>query len=137
MLASAGNSQTNQSCLIDPSQAQTLITLQMCGNGIVEEGEDCDPGVGSNSTCCNSSTCKFTPGSVCDPSNGACCTEQCSFAPSSQVCRPARDPQCDTAEVCTGTSAACPADKFSPDGKYGASKSLLCLTGNQCRPEMW
>lgn len=101
MLASSGPSHTNHSCLIDPAQAQTLISLQMCGNGIVEAGEECDPGLGSPSTCCTSS-CTFAPNAVCDPANSMCCTDQCGLAPQSQVCRPAKDPQCDTAEVCTG-----------------------------------
>ena len=132
MLGNTPNTQTNQTCLVNPSDAQTLISLQMCGNGIVESGEDCDPGIGTNSTCCDTATCKFTSGSVCDPSNSECCTEQCSFAPSGQVCRPALDPQCDTAEVCTGTSAACPANKVSPDGEHvdPGFNSFCCLSGH-------
>ena len=31
---------TNTSCLIDASLAKNTISLQMCGNGIVEDGED-------------------------------------------------------------------------------------------------
>ncbi|KAL0575143.1 hypothetical protein V5O48_006820 [Marasmius crinis-equi] len=109
---------TDTSCLADPgTSTRQTISLKMCGNGIVEPGEDCDPGVGTNSTCCDSSTCKFKNGAVCDPASSPCCTGQCGFAPSSQVCRPAKDDRCDTAEMCTGSSAACPNDVVKPNGE--------------------
>ena len=108
---------TNTTCLIDPTvSTRKTISLQQCGNGIVEPGEDCDPGKGSNSTCCDVSTCKFASGAICDPSNTQCCTPQCTFAPSTQVCRPAQDVTCDIAEMCTGNSSACPADVTAPNG---------------------
>lgn len=110
---------TNTTCLADPTTStQKTISLQQCGNGIVESGEDCDPGKGSNSTCCDASTCKFTSGAVCDPSSSQCCTSQCSFAPSTQVCRPSQDSTCDTAEMCTGNSSTCPTDVTAPNGEW-------------------
>jgi hypothetical protein len=121
----------NTSCLLNPDPSRQTITLQMCGNGIVESGEDCDPGKGVNSTCCDSQTCKFTQNSVCDPSSTPCCTAQCQFAPATQVCRPARDPACDMPEMCPGNSSACPADIFAPNGKSCGSNGLACATG-QC-----
>ncbi|TFK57701.1 hypothetical protein OE88DRAFT_1709856 [Heliocybe sulcata] len=128
--------QTNTSCLVAPSPSQKIISLQMCGNGIVEAGEDCDPGPGVNSTCCNPTTCKFTSGSVCDPTNSQCCTDSCQYAPSTQVCRPAKDATCDTAEVCTGNNATCPEDVFAPNGKFSstdlAASGLTILT-EQCQ----
>ncbi|KII86485.1 hypothetical protein PLICRDRAFT_44079 [Plicaturopsis crispa FD-325 SS-3] len=127
-----GNSggHTNTSCVVDPNDTtQQTISLQMCGNGIVEPGEDCDPGRGSNSTCCNAATCKFTSGSVCDPDSSACCTQSCSFAPSSQVCRPAKDSRCDTAEMCTGSSSSCPTDVTSPNGQSCGGNGLACASG--------
>ena len=108
---------TNTSCLIDASLAKNTISLQMCGNGIVEDGEDCDPGLNVTSACCDSATCKFRAGAVCDPMSSPCCTGQCGFAPAGQVCRPPKDASCDQAEMCTGTSSACPADVFSPNGQ--------------------
>ena len=136
-MAGTSGGPTNTSCLIDPNAptslttAKQVITLQMCGNGIVEAGEDCDPGIGSNSTCCDVSTCKFKNGAVCDPDSSPCCTGSCAFAPTTQVCRPAKDAQCDTAEMCTGTSATCPPDVFSPNGKSCGSDGLACASG-QC-----
>lgn len=112
------SSQTNSTCLADPEDALTTISLQMCGNGIVEKGEDCDPGSGVESDCCDSKTCKFKGNAVCDPLSSACCTETCNFAPSTKVCRPSRDAKCDTAETCTGTSASCPPDVIAPNREF-------------------
>ncbi|KAI0641152.1 Metallo-peptidase family M12B Reprolysin-like-domain-containing protein [Trametes meyenii] len=125
---------TNQTCLIDPNgptaltSEKPLITLKMCGNGIVESGEDCDPGLNSNSTCCDAKTCKFKNGAVCDPDSSTCCTGQCTFAPATQVCRPSKDDRCDTAEKCTGSSSTCPSDVFSPNGQSCGS-GLMCASG--------
>ena len=133
MSGSAGG-RTNTSCLIDPNgptslSDRPLITLRMCGNGIVEEGEDCDPGVNSNSSCCDASTCRFRNGAVCDPDSSPCCTDSCAFAPSTQVCRPSKDDRCDSEERCTGDSAQCPQDVFAPNGQSCGDGSLACATG--------
>ena len=117
MLGNSGG-KTNTSCLADPSDSRQTISLQMCGNGIVEEGEECDPGSGVTSPCCDASTCKLKAGASCDPQSSSCCTDQCSFAPTTQVCRPSKDGACDTAEFCTGNSSSCPTDTFSPNGGF-------------------
>ena len=61
-----------------------------CGDGIVDQTEDCDPA-------------------------GTCCDATCHFVTAGTTCRPAAGP-CDVAETCDGTSAACPADATAPDG---------------------
>ena len=121
MLGNAGG-KTNTDCLVDAATARQTISLQMCGNGIVESGEDCDPGSGNDSPCCDASTCKFRSGALCDPLSSPCCTSQCGFAPSTQVCRPSKDASCDTAETCTGNSSTCPTDVFSPNGKQSSRR---------------
>ncbi|KAH9996624.1 Metallo-peptidase family M12-domain-containing protein [Russula vinacea] len=131
LMVNSASGSVNTSCLVNPDPSRQVITLQMCGNGIVESGEDCDPGKGVNSSCCDSSTCKFINNAVCDPSSSTCCTAQCQFAPATQVCRPAVDPTCDSTELCTGNSSACPADVFAPNGKSCGPNGLACATG-QC-----
>ncbi|KAJ7451147.1 zinc metalloprotease [Mycena latifolia] len=126
-----GVSRTNTTCLQDPSSAIETISLQMCGNGIVEQGEDCDPGEGVSSPCCDSDTCKFKNGAVCDPDSSPCCTAQCGFAPSTQVCRPSKDAKCDIQETCTGNSSTCPADVVVPNGQSCGANNLACASG-QC-----
>lgn len=106
----------NTNCLVDPDPNRQTIGLQMCGNGIVERGEDCDPGKDVESTCCDSATCKFRGNALCDPDSSPCCTEQCSFAPTTQLCRPSKDAKCDMPEMCTGNSSSCPTDVVQPNG---------------------
>ncbi|KAI0063137.1 hypothetical protein BV25DRAFT_1907244 [Artomyces pyxidatus] len=130
LMESTTANHVNTGCLADPDPTRQTISLQMCGNGIVESGEECDPGKGSNSTCCDPATCKFRAGALCDPGSAPCCTASCQFAPATQVCRPAADATCDTPEVCTGNSSACPADVFAPNGQSCGAGGLACATGH-------
>jgi hypothetical protein len=137
MMQGVSGGKTNTTCLVTPDPNRPTITLQMCGNGIVENGEDCDPGIGVESPCCDTQTCKFINGAFCDPASSPCCTQQCGFAPSTQVCRPSKDPTCDTTEVCTGNSSACPADVVAPNGWL-----LWCIAGtffhqSSYRSKLW
>jgi len=109
-------------------------TTYVCGNGIVEEGEDCDAGslgVPSNSSCCTT-TCRFASGAVCDASNGACCDSlTCQFQPAAFVCRnvTAIDPfsSCDVADVCSGYSALCD-NKWKLDGSQCSTNTSTDAT---------
>jgi len=124
-------SSLNTTCLYEPGGRQTLSEVR-CGNGILEPGEACDPG-GAQSDCCDPQTCQFTSGSVCDPTNSACCTGSCQYAPSTQVCRPAVNAECDVAETCTGSSANCPDDVTTDDGtSCGSSGQGLSCAGGLC-----
>ena len=129
-----GRNSVKSTCLVDNKGVVTL-TGQQCGNGIVEEGEDCDcggvSGCGSNS-CCDPTTCKFTSGSVCDPSNEGCCTSSCQFSAVSAVCR-ASSGSCDPQETCSGTNGTCPPDQTAKDGtSCGASGAGLSCASGQC-----
>ncbi len=75
-----------------PSATPTATPTPVCGNGVLEAGEQCDDG-----------------------NAGGCCSPTCAFAASTLVCRPAAGP-CDAAEQCTGASATCPPDGALPDG---------------------
>ncbi|KAL8645564.1 MAG: hypothetical protein Q9226_007243, partial [Calogaya cf. arnoldii] len=123
----------SQSCLTDNRGIDT-ITGQQCGNGIVEEGEECDCGGESgcgNNTCCEPTTCKFRAPAVCDDSNEACCNN-CQFASAGTVCR-ASSGECDPQETCTGNNATCPSDVSAPDGQScgNSSRNTQCASG-QC-----
>ncbi|KAF9259896.1 hypothetical protein L218DRAFT_907767 [Marasmius fiardii PR-910] len=130
LMRQGAKSPTNQTCFVDPSSpTRPLLSLKMCGNGIVEDGEDCDPGSGVTSPCCDSTTCKFTSGAKCDPLSSLCCTDQCQFASAGQVCRPSKDDKCDVEEKCTGDSGKCPNDVFKPDGESCGDGELKCASG--------
>ncbi|KAI8947071.1 zinc metalloprotease mde10 [Xylaria longipes] len=124
----------NTGCLSDNKNVVT-ITGSQCGNGIVEQGEDCDCGGETGcqgNPCCDPGTCKFTANSVCDPANEDCCTCQCQFASNGTVCR-ASTGTCDPQETCSGTSATCPADVKAKDGQNcGADGSGLKCASGQC-----
>lgn len=126
-----GGQSVKSSCLTNNKDVVT-ITGSQCGNGIVEAGEDCDCGGDSgcsDNACCDAATCKFTSGSVCDPSNEQCCTGQCQYAGSGTVCR-ASTGVCDPDETCTGTAGDCPVDQKAADGT-GCGSGLECASG-QC-----
>ena len=126
-----GRNSVQSNCLSD-NKGVVTITGNQCGNGIVEDGEDCDcggPDGCSGNTCCNPTTCKFNTGAVCDPSNEGCCTPQCQYSSSGTVCR-ASTGQCDPQEVCSGANATCPADQTAQDGS-DCGNGLQCASG-QC-----
>lgn len=57
---------TTGHCLSDPlDHARSIYELNVCGNGIMEAGEECDTG-GIDSDCCNSQTCKLKENAVCE-----------------------------------------------------------------------
>ncbi|KAI7899377.1 Metallo-peptidase family M12B Reprolysin-like-domain-containing protein [Cokeromyces recurvatus] len=112
------------SCLLEPG-SKNITTLKQCGNGIKEEGEDCDTG-GEPSNCCDPSTCKFKAGAVCDDFNDLCCNN-CQLRPANYTCRPAST-ECDIAEVCSGTSGDCPPDKYKDD-MTSCGNGLQCASG--------
>ena len=128
-----GRNSVKSNCLSDNTKI-TTITGQQCGNGIVEEGEDCDCGGTEgcgNDKCCNPTTCKFENKAVCDDANDDCC-KGCQFAAANTVCR-ASTSSCDPAEVCSGTNPTCPADVKAPNGQNcgNGTSSLQCASG-QC-----
>jgi hypothetical protein len=137
-----GQGSVRSTCLTD-NRDVTVITGNQCGNGIVEDGEDCDCGGAEgcrNNPCCNPQTCKFATNAVCDPSNEGCCTTQCQFAGSGTVCR-ASTGQCDPQEVCPGNNGTCPPDSTASDGD-DCGNGLKCASGQctsrdaQCRTVM-
>jgi cysteine-rich repeat protein len=124
--------------------AVTCPAVAQCGDGVVDDDEDCDDGDLVDGDGCSAS-CVVEPGwsctgepSTCEPICGdglvvgdeacdagvlngdpsGCCTASCAYRPAGEECRAAAG-DCDVAEQCTGTAAECPADAF-------ASASTVC-----------
>jgi len=119
----------------------------ICGDGFVQEGEQCDCGdavscqkVGSRDPCCNATTCAFVTGATCSAKSGCCDNCQVTPASAKKVCRASAN-TCDLPETCPGDTAACPEDLgygtgTACSGAYGPGLCYLnsCLSYlQQCR----
>ena len=59
------------------------VQTSVCGNRILEPGEDCD----DSSACCNQATCKLATNAKCSPGiDPHCCTSSCKFLPTTTSC---------------------------------------------------
>ncbi|XP_040293673.1 disintegrin and metalloproteinase domain-containing protein 12 [Bufo bufo] len=127
-------------CLYNMPEVTESFGEQKCGNGYVEEGEQCDCGEPDECTnpCCNASTCLLSPGALC--AHGLCC-EDCKLKPGGTPCRDASN-FCDLPEFCTGASAHCPANVYLHDGHPcytldGYCYSGMCQTHEQQCITLW
>ncbi|KAK2820521.1 hypothetical protein Q5P01_023480 [Channa striata] len=124
-------------CLRNLPSPSNVINVAECGNGLVDEGEQCDCGKPQDCTnkCCNAATCKFTFGSSC--AQGLCC-DNCEIKVSGTPCRASVD-ACDLPEYCDGSNASCPADTYIMDGLSCENNAAYCYDGRcqtynfQCR----
>ncbi|XP_043310784.1 disintegrin and metalloproteinase domain-containing protein 15 isoform X6 [Cervus canadensis] len=100
----------------------------VCGNMLVEPGEQCDCGFPDDCTdpCCDYFTCQLRPGAQC-ASDGLCC-HNCQLRPAGWKCRPTRG-ECDLPEFCPGDSSQCPPDVSMGDGEPCAGGQAVCMLG--------
>ncbi|KAM5199749.1 disintegrin and metalloproteinase domain-containing protein 1a-like isoform 2-T2 [Hipposideros larvatus] len=96
-----------------------------CGNGVVEDTEQCDCGTQCNHDLCCDQTCKLINNAKCIP--GPCCNKTCQFEAKGFTCRPAVG-ECDLPEYCDGSSAKCPTDSYKQDGTL-CDKYFYCVHG--------
>ncbi|BFZ14568.1 hypothetical protein BsWGS_17607 [Bradybaena similaris] len=100
----------------------------ICGNGIVDPGEDCDVGFGISDPCCTSQ-CRFIDQAVCTAANHPCCDSSCQIAPQTQKCFFDVE-DCREAAFCSGTdSHSCPESKLLPNNSTCQSLGK-CWHGN-------
>ena len=129
-----------------PVSAISCSVASVCGDGVLDAGEQCDDGGTAAGDCC-SATCQFESAiTSCRAAAGACdlaetCDGTSAICPSDEkltsVCRTATG-ECDVAESCDGVTDTCPSDQFDPvlcdDGVYcngdETCNAGLCETGS-------
>ncbi|XP_057898335.1 disintegrin and metalloproteinase domain-containing protein 32-like [Melospiza georgiana] len=107
----------------------------VCGNGVVEPGEQCDCGTAQEclkDRCCTPN-CRLKPRAKC--ASGLCC-RNCQFKWRNTLCRPAADAQCDLPEFCSGSSASCPPDVYVQDGQECWRGTGYCYRGRCQSPDL-
>uniref|UniRef100_A0A4W5MK38 ADAM metallopeptidase domain 12 n=1 Tax=Hucho hucho TaxID=62062 RepID=A0A4W5MK38_9TELE len=114
-------------CLYNMPEVKVLYGGQKCGNGYVEEGEECDCGELEEcmNPCCNATTCTLKGDAVC--AHGQCC-EDCRLKPAGTPCRESSN-SCDLPEFCTGANPHCPANVYLHDGHSCHKVDGYCYNG--------
>ncbi|XP_056402096.1 disintegrin and metalloproteinase domain-containing protein 19-like isoform X1 [Hyla sarda] len=123
-------------CLFNMPDTKDLVMGKKCGNGFLEEGEQCDCGEPEECTnpCCNAKDCTLKEGAQC--AHGDCC-QDCKLKTAGILCRE-KSGACDLPEFCRGDNPFCPANVYMLDGSpcaYGEAYCMngMCLThGQQC-----
>ncbi|XP_033733808.1 disintegrin and metalloproteinase domain-containing protein 10-like [Pecten maximus] len=116
----------------------------VCGNGIVEVGEECDCGSSRlcefyDDMCCVPSDvthevdrpCNFRrqQGKVCSWTLSPCCSKNCTYIPATDNHECAEATRCKQESVCDGTSGECPDGSFSLDGIPCDGGKKVCEKG--------
>lgn len=116
-------------CFTEPQTA-------LCGNGVVEPGEECDCGWEEDcrDKCCfpqrryppaSEPPCRLTPNSLCSPSQGPCCTAECGLR-FGDKCRD--DNGCRDSSFCDGRGPHCPPSVNKPN-KTICNEEFVCFMG--------
>ncbi|KAK3528175.1 hypothetical protein QTP86_023899, partial [Hemibagrus guttatus] len=127
----------NISQVLDKKRSQCFVESgqPICGNGLVEAGEQCDCGYSDQckDTCCFSANepdgkkCTLKPGAKCSPSQGPCCTAKCEFKGRDEKCRNESD--CSFQGNCSGVTAQCPVSKPKNNLTACNGDTQVCING--------
>ncbi|XP_037669056.1 disintegrin and metalloproteinase domain-containing protein 5-like [Choloepus didactylus] len=128
-------SQPGLQCLHNYPLDQPVYKQQkkICGNGLLESGEQCDCGTLQNCThkkCCDPRSCTFKGKVTCG--SGECCSQDCKIKPLGDKCRDSFDEECDFVEFCDGTHSYCVPDTYARNGELCDSGDSYCF-GGRCR----
>uniref|UniRef100_A0A8C5I099 ADAM metallopeptidase domain 19b n=1 Tax=Gouania willdenowi TaxID=441366 RepID=A0A8C5I099_GOUWI len=114
-------------CLFNLPNTRAMYGGQRCGNGYLEDGEECDCGEEEECTspCCNANNCTLKAGAEC--AHGVCC-HNCKLKSPGVLCRAASG-SCDLPEYCDGKAESCPANFYLVDGSSCSGGLAYCYTG--------
>jgi MYXO-CTERM domain-containing protein len=100
-----------------------------CGNGVLDPGEDCDPGIAGSAACCSASCSTLAPDTLCDDGNACTLADHCAagkcVAGDTVSC--AVIAECLIAGACQPATGQCPLAVAVEDGNACAGGS--CLAG--------
>ncbi|XP_052608803.1 A disintegrin and metallopeptidase domain 3-like [Peromyscus californicus insignis] len=128
-------SQPELDCLQNKPVPETVALPQgpVCGNGKLEEPEECDCGPPETCRlkgCCNAESCTLRKPAACG--SGACCDRRtCKVAERGHLCRKSTD-LCDFPEFCNGQSEHCVPDVKAADLEPCNNYTAYCF-GGICR----
>ncbi|KAK4293306.1 hypothetical protein Pmani_033983, partial [Petrolisthes manimaculis] len=115
-----------------------VSSLYHCGNGRVDEGEQCDCGTREEclriDPCCDPLTCRLKLEAEC--ASGPCC-DKCRLRKKGVLCRKAQT-ECDIPEYCNGLHGSCPMNIYKKTGNKCGNGKGYCFQGvcptlnNQC-----
>jgi hypothetical protein len=124
---------TPTECADGPASVTATRTTITCGDGVVDQGEQCDdgPANGAPDSCC-SLACQFIPaGTSCDPSSNVCMTHD--VCDGADHCVAGGPPlSCDPCSACEPASGSCvpsPATSCRASTLSGAAKIVLKTKG--------
>ncbi|RUS81465.1 hypothetical protein EGW08_010763 [Elysia chlorotica] len=127
VLASKSSQCFKEEELTVPDNGRFQPNVPMCGNGLLDPGEECDGGgmgLSGLDPCC-SSDCKLAAGATCSPVNHECCLD-CQPAPKGYLCRGESKELCRMQAVCPGNNQMkCPDSKAMGNGTD-------CIDGGKC-----
>uniref|UniRef100_A0A674I967 ADAM10 endopeptidase n=1 Tax=Terrapene triunguis TaxID=2587831 RepID=A0A674I967_9SAUR len=105
----------------------------ICGNQIVDPGEECDVGNNDSDPCCyaakepNGIRCRLKPGVQCSSSQGLCCSHECVYKLQGELCHEETD--CTFESTCSGRTAECAAPLPKANYTLCSMGTRICLNG--------
>jgi cysteine-rich repeat protein len=113
------------------SDAGELVAamVAVCGNGVLEPGEDCDDGGSAGGDCC-AGDCRFEgAGSSCDDANACTSADACDGA---GACAGGPPLPCDDANACTDDSCDPGSGCVFPPNADPCDDGDACTTADSC-----
>nr|XP_025035980.1 disintegrin and metalloproteinase domain-containing protein 10-like [Pelodiscus sinensis] len=105
----------------------------VCGNQLVDPGEECDVGDSYSDPCCYAANepsgirCRLKPGKQCSSSQGLCCSQDCIYKPHGELCQ--EETACTFESTCSGLAAECSAPLPKANYTLCSMGTQICLNG--------